>query len=314
MTSSLYYLYHPLEFMDRIERQFDEKKAIPWMNANWHWSFYISALYLFFIWYGERYMRQRKAFNLRRALCMWSTLLSTFSVLALLRVSSSAHQIVYLGGWRHALCDTWGYTGSQVCGLWAFLFPFSKLPELADTVFIVLRKRKLSFLHVFHHVSVFIYCWYSYAYPVSTGVWFGLVNFVVHAIMYMYYAVRASGHYPPRWVAKVITTLQLSQMFVGILINYIGITSLLMGKTCRTSWFDVGISIFFYVSYAILFANFFYWAYIHPKASSKALSSSINDKKSDITTSHTQQPLLKRKVMYNGTANGKWPTNGAMHY
>ena len=53
----------------------------------------------------------------------------------------------------------------------AFMFPFSKLPELFDTVFIVLRKQKLSFLHVYHHVSIFIYCWYSYAYPISTGIY-----------------------------------------------------------------------------------------------------------------------------------------------
>ena len=261
------------------------------MNSKWHWSFYFSVIYLLFVWYGQRVMKTRKAFDLRRALCMWSTLLGVFSLLALSRVLFLAQQIVYLGGWRHAFCDTWAYVGSAHCGLWAFLFPFSKLPELLDTVFVVLRKQKLSFLHVFHHVSVFIYCWYSYAYPISTGIWFGLVNFAVHSVMYTYYAIKASGRYPPRWVSKTITTIQLSQMFVGIFINYMGITSLLTGRTCRTSWFDVGISIFFYVSYAILFANFFYWAYIYPKPT----------RKTDTLTSSTEEMT---KVMANGKANG----------
>ena len=261
--TELYSLLH------QMESQFDEKKVIPWMNKHWHWSFYFSALYLFFVWYGERLMRTRKPYDLRRALCMWSTLLCVFSIFAVFRFYSNARQIVYLGGWNHAFCDTWAYAGING-GLWAFLFPLSKLPELLDTAFIVLRKQKLSFLHVYHHVSVFIYCWYSYAYPISTGIWFGAVNYFVHGIMYLYYAVKASGRSPPRWVAKAITILQLSQMFVGVYINYVGITSLLRGKTCRTSWFDVGISVWFYVSYAILFANFFYWAYLSKKKPKKA--------------------------------------------
>jgi elongation of very long chain fatty acids protein 6 len=292
--------------LEAIESQFDEKKAIPWMNANWHWSFYFSALYLLFVWYGQRYMKDRKPFNLRRLLCMWSTLLGVFSICGIIRIIKSAPEMVIFGGWRHAICDTWSYIGSDGCGLWAFLFPLSKLFELVDTVFIVLRKQKLSFLHVFHHVSVFIYCWYSYAYPISTGIWFGIVNFTVHAIMYTYYAVKASGRSPPRWVAKAITTIQLSQMFVGIFINYIGITSLMMGKTCGTSWFDVGLSIFFYVSYAILFANFFYWAYIHTKPA-KAVSVTTSAVNGAVNTE------LKTKVTVHSTASGRMSANGVVH-
>ena len=261
-----YYFLRPIEFLDAIEQQFDDKKVIPWMSQRWHWSFYVSAFYLFFVWYGQHYMKDRKPFNFRRPLCMWSTLLCCFSILVLLRTGRHAYQMVYYGGWNHALCDIWAYTGSNGGGLWAFLFPFSKLLELADTMFIVLRKQRLSFLHVYHHFSVFIYCSYSYAYPISTGLWFGVVNVSVHALMYGYYAIKASGRNPPRWVSTSITTIQLSQMFVGVFINYIGISSLINGKTCRTSWFDVGISVFFYVSYAILFSNFFYWAYIHKRS------------------------------------------------
>ncbi len=50
---------------------------------------------------------------------------------------------------------------------WAFCF--SKLPELIDTVFIVLRKQPLIFLHWYHHASVLVYCWFSYQDYSSTG-------------------------------------------------------------------------------------------------------------------------------------------------
>ena len=50
--------------------------------------------------------------------------------------------------------------------------PFSKLPELGDTLFIVLRKQQLIFLHWYHHITVFIYVWYSYAGHTAPGRWF----------------------------------------------------------------------------------------------------------------------------------------------
>lgn len=83
--------------------------------------------------------------------------------------------------------------------------------------------------------------------------------------MYAYYAVKASGRNPPRWIAKSITTIQLSQMFVGIFLNYMAIRALMRNKTCEMSPFSIGISIFFYTSYAVLFGNFFYWTYVYNK-------------------------------------------------
>ena len=257
---------YPLAMMDLLEKRFDEKVAIPWMSQYWHWSIYISALYLVLVYLGYQYMKDKEPFNLRTALCVWSACLSVFSLYAFIKIVDPAYKLIYFGGLQHAICDTRNYVGSSGGGIWAFLFPLSKLPELGDTVFIVLRKQKLSFLHCYHHVTVFMYCWFSYAYPISTGIWFGIVNYAVHAIMYAYFTVRASGRRPPRWVATSITIIQLSQMFVGIYLNYMGITSLLMNRACETTWFNITISIFFYATYAVLFGNFFYWSYIYKKA------------------------------------------------
>lgn len=65
---------------------------------------------------------------------------------------------------------------------WACMFAFSKIAELGDTLFLVLRKRPVIFLHWYHHAVVLIYCWHSGSSSIScffVFTWFCLAFFVV---------------------------------------------------------------------------------------------------------------------------------------
>lgn len=252
-----------LEPLDRIELRFDEIKVREWMVAHWHWSIYFSLLYVMCVYLGGRYMADKRPFDLRKPVTLWSFSLSLFSLIGFLRIADYVLEQPMRGGWTTAMCDVSYYRGVRGKKLYAFLFPLSKLPELCDTFFIILRKSPLSFLHWYHHVTVFIYCWFSYAYPMSSGIWFGFMNYGVHSIMYAYYAIRANGHIPiPKFVNKAITLIQLSQMVVGVIINAIIFRAFMNGVTCGIDTFQIQISIVIYASYGILFANFFYQNYI----------------------------------------------------
>ena len=77
--------------------------------------------------------------------------------------------------------------------LWVFYL--SKVLDFCDTAFIVLRKkdRQLSFLHVFHHTSIFLvyYLQTLIAYN-GDGFLAVILNSFVHLVMYSYYGLIAA--------------------------------------------------------------------------------------------------------------------------
>lgn len=179
----------------------------------------------------------------------------------------------------------------RVSGFWTWLFVLSKLPELGDTVFIVLRKQPLIFLHWYHHITVLIYSWFSYTEYTASARWFIVMNYFVHSVMYSYYALKALRFNPPRAISMLITGLQLTQMIIGCAINIWAHSYLKTAghSACNISDLNVKLSIAMYFSYFVLFARFFYKAYLSSDAKfgkKKKISSST-------TTQLSQTDKLK---------------------
>ena len=145
--------------------------------------------------------------------------------------------------------------------LWAWIFGISKVIELGDTVFVVLRKTPLMFLHWYHHVTVFIYTWYGVKDLSEYCLWFAGMNYFVHTIMYSYYAIKASGRRLPAFLSQCITSLQIAQMLAGVVLN---ILSLRKDDTlgCDINYSLAYMGLVIYSSYLALFANFFYNRYV----------------------------------------------------
>lgn len=130
-------------------------------------------------------------------------------------------------GFYESICSPPIFYGSGYCGFWMMLFIYSKFVELVDTVFLVLRKAPLTALHVWHHITVLLYCWHSYAVRIGDGHYFAAMNYVVHSIMYAYFgttSVSRAWRRAARPFAIFITLLQLSQMVVGIVVTVVRAT------------------------------------------------------------------------------------------
>jgi len=253
-------------FSDRVETLRDLRV---FMIERWHNSFFYALAYLFLIYTGQIYMKNKPRFELRLWLAAWNTLLALFSIFGAIRVLPELIYVISRYGFKYSICNNSNAFG--VVGFWTWAFCFSKLPELIDTVFIVLRKQPLIFLHWYHHASVLIYCWFSYQDYSSTGRWFCGLNYVVHGVMYSYYAFRAMKFRIPRGVAMLITILQLTQMIVGCYINLQAWQYKKNGEVCHVSEENLKYSLIMYATYFLLFAHFFLGAYV--------LKSSLKGKK-----------------------------------
>ncbi|KAG6804621.1 elongation of very long chain fatty acids protein 6-like [Apis mellifera caucasica] len=135
-------------------------------------------------------MAKRPRFNLRGPLILWSSLLSLFSIIGVFRTLPEMIHILTHHGFYHSVCIPSFIEQDVVCGFWSWMFALSKLLEFGDTIFIVLRKQELIFLHWYHHITVLLYSWFSYSEHTASARWFMVLNYFVHSIMYGYYALK----------------------------------------------------------------------------------------------------------------------------
>ncbi|KAL3282825.1 hypothetical protein HHI36_005988 [Cryptolaemus montrouzieri] len=248
--------------MFKFETEFIHQKSRTWMIDNWKNGFYYIGIYMVLIFGGQYIMQNRPRFELRRALIIWNTALATFSIIGACRTLPEFLHIITNHGLYHSVCVPSFIEMDRVSGFWTFMFVLSKLPELGDTIFIVLRKQPLIFLHWYHHITVLLYSWFSYTEYTASARWFIVMNYCVHSLMYSYYALRAMQFKPPKQIAMLITTLQLLQMVIGCAVNIWAHQLLQSGAECHITPFNVKLSITMYLSYFVLFARFFYKAYL----------------------------------------------------
>lgn len=254
--------------------------SLKWMEENWHYAVYVSIVYMLVIFTIQQFMRTREPFKLRKCLTLWNLALTLFSAFGSYYTLAEMYDSLYLKGFNNSVCISCTDPKAQY---WMWLFALSKIFELGDTIFIVLRKQKLIFLHWFHHVLALIYTWYSFGQNISLGRWFVTMNMVVHSLMYGYYAFRAMKIYVPRQIAMAVTSLQIIQMIVGFYVSSYAFYSKLVGNYCeiplKTATFGFIIYLIFFLMFAKLFVNNYIRMIIPHKTNNVAADSKSLDKK-----------------------------------
>jgi len=246
------------------EKYYDPIPILDWMGDRPWLPIMIVALYGVLIVWGQRYMKDKEAWQWRNVLAVWNLSLSVFSTIGTIRTLPQLVHNLTTMPMRQVFCDTPQRNyGCGSTGLWVQLFILSKIPELFDTFFIVIHKKPLILLHWYHHVTVLLYCWHSYVSMSPFGHFFVTMNYAVHASMYGYYFLMAIKM-KPKWLKPMfITVSQISQMAVGVAVAvtaYYYHNEDVVGD-CHIHASNNYAAFIMYGSYLFLFSQFFIFRY-----------------------------------------------------
>ncbi|KAK3579521.1 hypothetical protein CHS0354_028350 [Potamilus streckersoni] len=149
---------------------------------------------------------------------------------------------------------------SEHLKLYFWMYYITKILELMDTVFMILRhkQRQITFLHIYHHGSMLLLsdlAIHFYPWP-AIAPYLGL-NSLVHIVLYCYYGLTALfPENPPQWKQR-LTEFQILQFcidFIHVIYGYLYHGFCIYG-------------LLYGISMTYLFTNFYYHAYIKRKAS-----------------------------------------------
>ncbi|XP_053083851.1 elongation of very long chain fatty acids protein 2 isoform X3 [Pangasianodon hypophthalmus] len=176
----------------------------------------LTFIYLLIVYLGPKYMKNKTAYSLKNVLLLYNfgvTMLSFYMLVELISATWSAGYKLKCQG----LFDA-GEGDIRVAKvLWWYYF--SKLIEFLDTIFFVLRKKnnQITFLHVYHHASMFNIWWCVLNWIPCGQSFFGpTLNSFIHVLMYSYYSLSTiPSMHRYLWWKRYLTQAQLNAFTVS---------------------------------------------------------------------------------------------------
>lgn len=244
-TSSLWTLFHFYCLRPTGGADFARLLQVPIFAA--------CALYIPVVYGLQWYMRDRPPYKLKTVCFVWNLALSLLSLLGFFIMLFS--QPVLLTKAIYPETQFVPPVRAVIC-----FFTLTKAIEFGDTIILCLRKKPLIFLHVYHHLTVTLYCWHAQLVTVSMGHNFAFINLGIHGVMYLYYAFSVLQARHPILLAcrPYITLSQTVQMFVGIFLSY----EALVSELPASEHLNANLALAMYASYFVLFGKFYVEAYM----------------------------------------------------
>jgi len=231
----------------------------------------IIAAYLVIVFGLVRLMEKREAFKLREFAIFHNAqlcLLSLYMVVCIVKEACARGYSVFGNS-----VDSTAQGNEMARMIW--IFYVSKILEFIDTIIMALKKnnRQISFLHVYHHTSIFFIWWViCYYAPGGDSYFSAALNSFIHVLMYGYYlwatispkledGVKPRPSHPSYW-KEWITRSQMIQFCIMLLQSVLDLWVTVPAKYPR---FCVWILFYYMMTMLALFGNFYVRSYLFGK-------------------------------------------------
>jgi fatty acid elongase 3 len=233
----------------------DSNLPFPFFD-NWVVPFGITTSYLFMVFFLYNWMKKREAMKLNYILAIHNLILCVISIVIFVGFLKGIVITLLEDGFSKLYCGS-SQKNNDLILYWASVIYLSKYYELLDTLFLILRKKPLTLLHVWHHFSVIYICWFATSDRMMSAWIHGSINSFVHILMYYYYAMQSVN---PRkvWWRKYITSIQIVQFVIDLVSSLLFIYfKLYVDMNCIGSWRFWFFSNLVGLSYLYLFVDLY---------------------------------------------------------